>query len=126
MEIIGNLKMIIEQLQKEICKHVTGDVNPILSSPNVSSDQLTPGVADCIDFLKCHANNGVILNGLLIWVWIQSRTTADNIWKSQAVAKFTSTEITASKDELWKIAGESVLGKIVKRQHYRCLLGQVK
>ena len=115
-EIIGNLKMIIEQLQKEICKQVTGDVNPILSNANVSSDQLTPGVADCIDFLKCHVNNGVILNGLLIWVWIQRRTTADNIWKSQAVAKFTSIEITASKDELWKIEGESVLGKIVKCQ----------
>ena len=78
-EIIGNLKMIIEQLQKEISKQVSGDVNPILSNANVSSDQLTPGVADCIDFLKCHANNGVILNGLLIWVWIQRRTTADNI-----------------------------------------------
>ena len=115
-EIIGNLKMIIEQLQKEICKQVTGDVNPILSNANVSSDQLTPGVADCIDFLKCHANNGIILNGLLIGVWVQRRTTADNIWKSQAVKKFTSTEITASKDELWEIAVESVLGKIVKRQ----------
>ena len=31
------------------------------------------------------------------------------------MAKFTSTEITA-KDELWKIAGESFLGKIVKHQ----------
>ena len=57
-------------------------------------------VTDCIDFLKCHANNGVILNGLLIWVWIERRTTADNIWKSQAMAKFTSTEITPAKDEL--------------------------
>ena len=59
---------------------------------------------------------GLFFNdGLLIWVWIQRTTTADNIWKSQAVTKFTSTEITAAKDELWKIAGEYVLGKIVKR-----------
>ena len=116
-EIIGNLKMIIGQLQKESCEQVNGDV--YLTSPsnaNASSDQLTPRVADCIDFLKCQANNGVILNGFFIWVWIQKRTTADNIWKSQAVAKFTSTEIITAKDELWQIAGESALGKIVKRQ----------
>ena len=76
----------------------------------------TNGVQDCCDFIKVHAMNGVILNGLLLWADIQRKVTPENIWKVQAVKKFDSEEITESKDLLWRIAGDSILGKMVKRQ----------
>ena len=74
---------------------------------------LKQGVYECIEFLQCH---GVLLNGLLLWLDIKRKTTAENVWKSQAITKFTKEEITAAKDELWKTAGEAVLGKAVRRQ----------
>ena len=60
--------------------------------------------------------NGVILNGLLLWADIQRKVTPENIWKAQAVKKFDSEEITESKELLWRIAGDSILGKMVKRK----------
>ena len=57
-----------------------------------------------------------MLNGLLFWVDIQRKTTAENIWKSQALSRFDNEEISAAKEELWKIVGEPLLGKSVKRQ----------
>ena len=74
------------------------------------------GVQDCFDFIKIHATNGVVLNGLLQWADIERKTTAENIWKTQAISKFDKDEISEAKIELWRICGESTLGKLVKRQ----------
>ena len=71
------------------------------------------GVSGCIEFLKYHGNNDVILNGLL-WIDIQRKTTAEDVWKSQALNKFPKEEITAAKEELWKIVGDA--GKLVRQQ----------
>ena len=82
--------------------------------PVNESHDIKQGVSECIEFLKCHANNDVILNGLLLWTDIQRKTTAKDVWKSQALNKFTKEEITAAKEELWKIVGDA--GKLVRRQ----------
>ena len=104
-ELIKNQKMLIDTMKV------------ITPESNFHEDgELKPGVVNCIEFLKCQAVNGVLLNGLLIWIWIQRRTTAENIWMSEAISKFTKEEITVAKEELWKIAGESVIGRMVKRQ----------
>ena len=56
------------------------------------------------------------MNGLLLWADIQRKVTPENIWKTQALKKFTDDEITQAKETLWRISGESVIGKISKRQ----------
>ena len=60
--------------------------------------------------------NAVIINSLLVWVDIQRLTTAENIWKTQAVHNFTPEEISTAKYELWKNCGEDLLGKFIRRQ----------
>ena len=57
-----------------------------------------------------------MLNGLLLWVDIERKTTYENIWKPQAFSRFDKEEISAAKEELWKIVGDPLLGKSVKRQ----------
>ena len=51
--------------------------------PVNKSHDIKQGVSECIEFLKCHTNNDVILNGLLLWIDIQRKTTAEDVWKSQ-------------------------------------------
>ena len=75
--------------------------------PVNESHDIKRGVSECIEFLKCHANNDVILNDLLLWIDIQRKTTAEDVWESQALHKFTKEEITAAKEELWKIVGDA-------------------
>ena len=111
MELIDSKEGLIRN-QQILFDSLKGCTN---SKPPEAED-LKPGVGECIEFVKCHAPNGALVNGFLIWVWIQRRTTPENIWKTQAVTKFTKEEITAAKEELWKISGKPTLGKMVRRQ----------
>ena len=74
------------------------------------------GVNECCEFIEIHARHGALLNGLLLWADIQRKTAPENIWKTQAITNFVSGEITEAKEILWRISGESILGKMVKRQ----------
>jgi len=40
----------------------------------------------------------------------------DDYWKPQAVKGFVPEEISVAKELLWRISGEKILGKMVKRQ----------
>ena len=62
------------------------------------------------------ALHGVILNGFLVWINMQRRTTAENIWKALAIKHFTKEEITDAKDAMWDVGDTNVLGKLIKRQ----------
>ena len=73
-------------------------------------------VKECNEFLEEYASNDAILNGMLLWINIQRHVTPENIWKTQAVTKFLKEEITDAKEILWRIIGESELGKMKKRQ----------
>ena len=81
-------------------------------------ENLPPGVSECLNFLKCYADSGVVLSGLLLWANIQRKTTAENIWKRQALSHFTGEEITQAKIDLWNTVGENTLGKIKNRKGY--------
>ena len=76
-------------------------------------DNANIGVKESCEFIALHATNGVILNGLLLWVDIHRKS---NIWKMHTVNKFVSEEITEAKELLWRTADESIVGKLVKRQ----------
>ena len=92
---------------------VSRNTSNVLNDEEIESRN---GVEDCCNFLKTRATNGVSLNGLLLWADIQRKVTPENIWKAQAVTKFDSEEITEAKDLLWRTAGDSIIGRIVKRQ----------
>ena len=62
-EIIENMKLI---------KSLSND-----AQSEMEQQDLKQGVYECIEFLKCHATNGVLLNGLLLWIDIQRKTTAE-------------------------------------------------
>ena len=60
--------------------------------------------------------NGLITNALLLWLDIQRKPTAENIWKTQALSHFTEEEITDAKNMLWSNCDESLTGKHIRRQ----------
>ena len=95
-----------------------GDLTSYLeaNSPSNSRTENNNGVQDSCEFIKAHATNGAVLNGFLLWADIVRKSTAENIWKAQAISKFDKDEISDVKEELWRICGESFLGRMVKRQ----------
>ena len=98
-EIIENHKFIIWQLKKQ-ASDSTREVTQNLTShiiANIGVIENINGVQDCCEFIRVHATNGVLLNGLLLWPDMQWKVTPENIWKAQAVKKFDSEEITGSK-----------------------------
>ena len=58
----------------------------------------------------------MITDAVLIWIDIQRMTTAENIWKRQALSHFTTEEISTAKNEMWSRCGEQKLGKLIRRQ----------
>ena len=70
-EIIRNFKIIISQHKKDaLMSHL---------EPTNSRTENKNGVQDCFDFIKIHATNGAVLNGLPLWADIERKTTAENI-----------------------------------------------
>ena len=51
----------------------------------------------CLEGIALH---GVIMNGLLLWVDMERRTTAEDIWKSRAVEHFSPEEIKNGSGKL--------------------------
>ena len=56
------------------------------------------------------------VNGLLLWIDIQRRTSTAKEWKENALKFFTAEEITDAKNLLWDICGDGVIGKLINRQ----------
>ena len=77
---------------------------------------MVSGLEESILCLSNTALHGVLLNGFLVWADIQKRTTANNIWKTQALKHFTKEEITDAKEMLWDVGDKNILGKLIKRQ----------
>ena len=76
------------------------------------------GVENVEEFLKSSAPNGVILNGVLLWINIQRSSTTENILKNQLVKKVTSAEISDAKAALVDTVDENICtqAKIKNRQ----------
>ena len=86
--------------------------HPVSNSEKISKN----GVEECCEIIKAHVVNGVVLSGFLLWVNIQRKTTAENIWKAQAISSFDKEEIITAKADLWRLCNESTIGKLTKRQ----------
>ena len=110
-----NMESLKTELHEAKSKRKTSDANT-----NTGNDDLIPchkkSVQEVFEFINAHAESGAVVNGLLLWVDIQRGMNPENIWKEQAQKRFLSEEITEGKDTLWKVCGESTLGKMVKRQ----------
>ncbi len=109
-EIIDNLKIRIK-----------GDATTIKTiqvteDKMVQSENEKYGVKDCCEYLSIHANNGVALNSLLLWVDIQRQLHPENHWKTLAVKGFLDSEITEAKELLWRTSDITIIGKMTKRQ----------
>ena len=65
-------------------------------------------LGDIMDFLKKEATNGIIINGLLVWIDIQQRSTPTKIWQAQASYAFCDVEVEMARSALWKAAGKRV------------------
>ena len=83
-----------------------------------SSDRMGaggPGVAEFPAFVSDYHQNGIVLNGVVLWMDIQTGETAFDIWKNQALARFTDDEIREAKRNLWMAAGSNLV-KPIDRQ----------
>ena len=49
-------------------------------------------------------------------IWRISAGKPITIWKTQAVSHYTAEEISEAKRELWRICGETYIGKMIRRQ----------
>ena len=85
-------------LQKDAINYQKSDIASLTSTRKdvvLMVDQSTE-VMDAM--LRPFSNeNGLITNALLLWLDIQRKTIAENIWKTQALSHFTKEEITDAK-----------------------------
>ena len=89
-ELIANQRIIIENLKKSDCS----SINTSNGSEHPTS---VPGLQESFICLSNIALHGVVLNGFLVWANIQRRTIAENIWKEEALRKFTKKRTYRSK-----------------------------
>ena len=97
--------------------------NGVMKNAEISSQENSTNEA--LEFIKAHAENGVIVNGFLLWVDIQRKATPENIWKDQAMKRFIKEEISEAKKLLWKTFDEDIIGKLIKRQGASKLTSEV-
>ena len=60
-------------------------------------------------FLSNYCENGLVINGVILWIDIQDNETASEIWINQAKARYTEDEVSEAKRALW-IASGAILG----------------
>ena len=68
------------------------------------------------DVFKETGKNGIVLDGVVLWICVQKKGTAENIWKAEADARFLEEEIQVAKDNLWKACEANIGYKAPKRQ----------
>ena len=118
-EIIENLKTFLEHQKNDYVSNKQTLRSEVETVGQLGNDELTPpipGLQESVLCLRNTALHGVILSGLLVWVNMQRRTTAENIWKAIATKHFTKDEITDAKEALWDVGDSYALGKQIKRQ----------
>ena len=74
-EVINNFKTILDLWKADSPRE---NVVEVTATP----DTLKHGMKECCEFMEVHhANNGVELNGFLLWLDIQRQTTPERLWK---------------------------------------------
>ena len=76
-------------------------------------------LVDVFSFMKNNAMNGIAINGLLVWMDVQQKTTPPNILLAQAAATFCEIDVDAARADLWKAAGnrKDLIGEIVAHRN---------
>ena len=130
-EIIDNLKTIISQHKNNSSPcGFCGNEDNLMSKTSVSDNGVqdftnehkeddilpVPGLHESLERLSSNALHGLIVNGFLLWADIKRRTTADKIWKAEALKHFSKEEITNAKSMLWDACDENVIGRMIRRQ----------
>ena len=90
--------------------------NSLVEGKLPETEKLENSVKDCCEFLQNHGTNGAIFNGFLTWVDIQHKSVPENMWKLLSRKSFTKEEISLAKEAIWRTAGDSLIGKIIRRQ----------
>jgi hypothetical protein len=70
---------------------------------------------EVFSFLKNEDKNGIAVNGILVWMDVQQKSTPPNILLAQAAYAFCDIEVDAARAALWKAAGnrKDLIGEIV-------------
>ena len=73
------------------------------------------GLGDVFKYLGEKGSNGIAMNGILVWMEIQQRSSSKNIVLSQAAYAFCDTEVDAARAALWKAAArrKDLIGEII-------------
>ena len=71
------------------------------------------GETDAIDrglleFVQEHGKNGVVIDGIIVWIDIQQDRSADMLWKARALDRYCDAEVTTAKATLWKASEKNI------------------
>ena len=76
------------------------------------SDAINRGL---LEFLQNNGKNGVVIDGVVAWIDVQTDGVAEAIWMSQAEAKYSDEEVNDAKKALWDAAGKNIGDSFPKR-----------
>lgn len=60
-------------------------------------------------------SKGIAINGILVWIDIQHKSTPENVWMAQADYHFKDHEIDLARSSLWKASNENkdIIGDMI-------------
>ena len=70
---------------------------------------------DVFGYLRNVGSRGIAINGILVWIDIQQKSTPENIWMAQAESHFADPEIDIARSSLWKAANDkkALIGEMI-------------
>ena len=76
------------------------------------SDAINRGL---LEFLQNNGKNGVVIDGVVAWIDVQTDGVAEAIWMSQAEAKYSDEEVNDAKKAPWDAEGKNIGDSFQKR-----------
>ena len=70
---------------------------------------------DVFGYLRKESKNGIAINGILVWIDVQQKSTPPNVWLAQAAYAFCDEQVDAARSALWKAVGcrKEFIGEII-------------
>ena len=78
-------------------------------------ENVEENLVDVFGYLKNEAKNGIAINGILVWIDVQQKSTPPDVWIAQASYAFCEGEVEAARSALWKAVGvrKELIGEII-------------